>query len=276
MGQQIMLLWLTLVLLSPDITCLCKQWRSRSVGFIRSQLIWICTVWQTVKIKINWLCQKPTDLDLHCLSISMRICINNLDQVNWLVENLKWVWHLNLFSMARVNIWAHQAKNVPCNKCKMWGFTSSCTCAKSHLSNCSSFGHSFYYPVILLADSEGPYQTVQMCRLIWAFAACIYLKTRAKSHQSICSPFIHSVVSNDSVSGHWRPWSDCMNAQADLGPRCPHMPEETFSHIAAHMYLLFTTEQVLLFLQQNSFPHSSTYTEYTKTHFVGTHWKLWA
>ena len=33
-----------LVLLNPDIPCLCKQCRSRSVGFFRSQLIWICTV----------------------------------------------------------------------------------------------------------------------------------------------------------------------------------------------------------------------------------------
>ena len=35
---------LTLVLLNPDIPCLCKQCRFRSVGFWRSQLIWICTV----------------------------------------------------------------------------------------------------------------------------------------------------------------------------------------------------------------------------------------
>ena len=35
---------LTLVMLNPDIACLCKQCRSRSVGFWRSQLIWICTV----------------------------------------------------------------------------------------------------------------------------------------------------------------------------------------------------------------------------------------
>ena len=35
---------LTLVLLNPDIPCLFKQCRSRSVGFWRSQLIWICTV----------------------------------------------------------------------------------------------------------------------------------------------------------------------------------------------------------------------------------------
>ena len=35
---------LTLVLLNPDIHCLCKQCRSRSVGFWRSQLIWIYIV----------------------------------------------------------------------------------------------------------------------------------------------------------------------------------------------------------------------------------------
>ena len=41
---NISLIFLTLVLLNPDIPCLCKQCRSRSVGFWRSQLIWICTV----------------------------------------------------------------------------------------------------------------------------------------------------------------------------------------------------------------------------------------
>ena len=43
------------------------------------------------------------------------------------------------------------------------------------------------------------------------------------------SPFIHSVVFNDSVSGQWRPWSDCADAQADLGLRCSHMPEDTLN-----------------------------------------------
>ena len=42
---------------------------------------------QIVKIQISWLLQKPTDVDLHCLSFGIRICINNLDQVNWLAEN---------------------------------------------------------------------------------------------------------------------------------------------------------------------------------------------
>ena len=36
--------YLTLVLWNPDISCLCKKCRSRSVGFWRSQLIWISTV----------------------------------------------------------------------------------------------------------------------------------------------------------------------------------------------------------------------------------------
>ena len=35
---------LTIVLLNPDIPWLCKQCRSRSVGFWRSQLIWIYSV----------------------------------------------------------------------------------------------------------------------------------------------------------------------------------------------------------------------------------------
>ena len=34
-----------------------------------------------------------------------------------------------------------------------------------------------YYPTSLLADSEGPDQTVRMRRLIWAFTARIYPKT---------------------------------------------------------------------------------------------------
>ena len=50
--------FISLVLLNPDIHCLCKQCRSRSVGF-----------------------KMPTDLDLHCLSLSIQICINNVNQV---------------------------------------------------------------------------------------------------------------------------------------------------------------------------------------------------
>ena len=42
---------------------------------------------QTVLIQISRLLKKLTDLDLHCLSLSMWICIYNLDQVIWLAEN---------------------------------------------------------------------------------------------------------------------------------------------------------------------------------------------
>ena len=27
-------------------------------------------------------------------------------------------------------------------------------------------------------------------------------------------------------SGQWRPWSECADSQADLGRRCPHIPED--------------------------------------------------
>ena len=47
-----------------------------------------------------------------------------------------------------------------------------------------------------------------------------------KSHLGICSPVLHSVVSSDSVSGQWRPWSDC----ADLGFHCPYMLEHVYTN----------------------------------------------
>ena len=59
-----------------------------------------------------------------------------------------------------------------------------------------------------------------------------------KSHPGICSPLIHSIVSNDSsISGQRRPWSDCADAQADLGLRCPYMPDDTFSHGEADLMI---------------------------------------
>ena len=44
-------------------------------------------------------------------------------------------------------------------------------------------------------------------------------------YQELC------IVSNDSISGQWRPWSGCMDVQADLGLCCPHMPRRHF-HMA--------------------------------------------
>ena len=39
-----------------------------------------------------------------------------------------------------------------------------------------------------------------------------------------------------SIHGQRKLRSDCADAQADLGFRCPYMPEVTFSHGEAHIY----------------------------------------
>ena len=52
-----------------------------------------------------------------------------------------------------------------------------------------------------------------------------YLGCR-KSHPGIFSPLIHSVVSNDSFSRQWWPWSDCADAQADQDLRWRHMSDD--------------------------------------------------
>ena len=49
-------------------------------------------------------------------------------------------------------------------------------------------------------------------------------------HLGLLSPFIFSVVLNDSVNGQWRPWSDCASVQSAQGLHCPHM---TWRHICA-------------------------------------------
>ena len=46
----------------------------------------------------------------------------------------------------------------------------------------------------------------------------------------VCSPWKHSLVSNNPNSGQRMPCLDCTDAQADLDFCCPHIPEDTFSH----------------------------------------------
>ena len=60
-------------------------------------------------------------------------------------------------------------------------------------------------------------------RFRWSCACANY-------HPGFCPPFIHSILSNDCVSGQWRPWSDCASAQSDLGLRRLH---KTQRHIFA-------------------------------------------
>ena len=68
-----------------------------------------------------------------------------------------------------------------------------------------------------------PLNMRKMCRFRSSCTSEMY-------HPCLCSPFLHSVVSNDSVSRKWRLWSDCSNGQADLGLLCLHMPKNKFSH----------------------------------------------
>ena len=101
---------------------------------------------------------------------------------------------------------------------------------------------------------------VQLHRLIWTFSSriewaasskkvsskmrkmhrfksfCVY----AKYHPGLCSSFMHSAVSNDSVSILLNPWLDFADAQADLGLYCPHMPGDIFSKGAAN--IVFVTK----------------------------------
>ena len=43
------------------------------------------------------------------------------------------------------------------------------------------------------------------------------------------SPWAHvqSTVTSDLLSGQWRSWSDCVNAQSDQGLRCSYMPQSS-------------------------------------------------
>ena len=70
----------------------------------------------------------------------------------------------------------------------------------------------------------------KMCWFRWS-CACV------KYHPGLCSLFIHSVVyaTNDSVSGQWIFWSDCVNKEADLDLRWPCMLEDTFSYGTVHI-----------------------------------------
>ena len=58
----------------------------------------------------------------------------------------------------------------------------------------------------------------------------------AKSPTGISFLLIQYMVFSDSVNGKRWPWSDCANAQADLGLRCPHLPDDTFSHGATQLF----------------------------------------
>ena len=68
---------------------------------------------------------------------------------------------------------------------------------------------------------------------------------------SLWSQFIHSVGYDDSVSK-----SDCVDAQADLGHRCQHMPKDRFSHGMAQYVM---KNNPLNSSQNNSRGHSKSF-----------------
>ena len=68
-----------------------------------------------------------------------------------------------------------------------------------------------------------------MCKLCRFKSSCSW----TEYHPGLCSPFIHSIVSNDSGSRQWRLLSDFTDAQADLGICCLHMPEDKLLHDSA-------------------------------------------
>ena len=114
----------------------------------------------------------------------------------------------------------------------------------------------------VIMNREGPDQAALIWRLIWAFPVYIKQKSASEHAQnakiqvilriskvSFRLPFIHSVVSNGSVSRQWKPWSNCMDFQANLGPRClhtaqrhvfswhAHIVEGPFSHVTYHTHV---------------------------------------
>ena len=72
-------------------------------------------------------------------------------------------------------------------------------------------------------SSEKVHSNMRNMRRFNSSCAC------AKYYPGICSPFIHSLVFNDLISGQRRP-----DAQSDLDFRCPHMPEDKVSHGATN------------------------------------------
>ena len=66
-----------------DVICICLFDPCKALNFTTSAEPGYALSLQTVYIQI----QKPTDLDLHCLSLSMWIYSTNPDQVIWLTEN---------------------------------------------------------------------------------------------------------------------------------------------------------------------------------------------
>ena len=95
-----------------------------------------------------------------------------------------------------------------------WPLTSSLS--KDALINWALNNNSLDTMTWLFSRSHRPCQAnkkpLNMHKMHSFRSSCIL----TKSYPGLCSPFIHSAASNDSASGLWRPWLDCVNVKADL------------------------------------------------------------
>ena len=98
---------------------------------------------------------------------------------------------------------------VDAKLCFVW--SGSTLFAKACLNK---YGSSVMLEIKSVHSIHGPRQEKKMplniCKMIRFRLSCAC----AKYHPGLCCPFIDAVLSGDSVSGQWRPWSDCADVSA--------------------------------------------------------------
>ena len=137
-----------------------KQCRSRSVGFWRSQLIWIYTVCKDRAYPgsagAGW-----SDMEINGSVIMKALC--NTAPYSHELNSTSTAGIKSRTSWSKIGSNSHTAIRLHMD-------TSSTTEAILY-GPVTDFGvyYILQYSLILYVDSEGPDQNVYMCRLIWAF-----------------------------------------------------------------------------------------------------------
>ena len=70
------------------------------------------------------------------------------------------------------------------------------------------------------------------------------ISLRMRAVLSLPSSFVNnpiSTISNDLDNEHRIPWSDCADAQADMGIHCSRMVRGPFSHLRPILHIPFMT-----------------------------------
>ena len=165
----------------PGYTCLCKQCRSRWVGFFRSQLIWICTVCHqvcefiaTIQIKqSDWLkIRSGCGILIYSAGQGLSFASNSL-QVKWKLMVQPHAINFNNsteFQMCTIN-------NI------LWG--AICTIQLYALCNMTSQSHQKLTRTSVVhcgkanitpyANGKTPTQTVHLHSLVRVFTICQYI-----------------------------------------------------------------------------------------------------